>query len=170
MDEPPEVHQAIEIAKQHTKDAIQVSYVPIFEKDMFDLHTPTKALDQLLLALKSAMPHERRRQWLGDQPDSIQYIYFSEPDLILHARQHDQLTAALNQGKVMAAHRFQILPHQVDFPNNEHPKELLPNIGTLADFVDLDTNEDTCCDAGNYWPGLDEHELCFTGGEVWWYR
>lgn len=52
------------------------------------------------------------------------------------------------------------MPHEVDFPNHKRPGLLVPNIGHFADFQDLDPDIHSCCDAGDYWPGVDDHEEC----------
>ncbi len=93
--------------------------------------------------------------YLGDDPTFWKYVYFTEPDLILHTRASalDAITQRLQEGFIVSAHRFQPMPHVVDFPNHTWQGELLPMHGNLSVFYDLDPETDSCCYIGDDQPG-----------------
>jgi len=55
--------------------------------------------------------------WLGADPSRWQYIYFTEPDLLLHIRPQAMpaLSNELKKGHLLNAHRLQPLPHMQQF-------------------------------------------------------
>ena len=101
------------------------------------------------------------------------YIYFTEPDMILHTRPSAlvAITEQLDQGNLLTAHRFQPLPHQVDYPDHPFQGELLPNFSfpnPLNRFYDLKEETDACCDAGNDWPGVRGHNYSSKANCPWY--
>jgi hypothetical protein len=55
------------------------------------------------------------------------------------------------------------MKHEVDAPpNHTNTYSLfLPNHKQFSDFIDLDGDAgDSCCDAGNWWPGIDDYPKC----------
>jgi len=192
VQQPPEIQQAFDMFRNNTGDQdMELQYVSTFEKDREKIHTPTYALEKLRMAFNGTLEEPERRLWLGtprpskaattttntatDPYSHWKYIYFSEPDLILHTRPAavQALTRAVADGKLLAAHRFQLLPHAVDFSNHTSRRhEYIPNTGIFADFVDLNEDTDACCDAGNHWPGVDNYTDCqgVASWKVWWYR
>jgi hypothetical protein len=150
---------------------IQYVYVP---GEGISNNMPCNTLDQLQAALSYYMTNGERAQWLGekqDVQDGWRYVYFSEPDLLLHSRLSavPALQQALDDGQLLTAHRLQLMKHEVDAPpNHPNPYSLfLPNYQQFADFIDLDGGDggDSCCDAGNWWPGMDDYPKC----NNWWY-
>lgn len=126
-----------------------------------------------LQGLQHAMRGENRtaeevQEWLGPDPLRWQHVYFSEPDLILKTRSTalSALSRALNQGKVLAAHRLEPLPHALDFAGNTKSGSFLNNSKNnnnnnnpfvLPDFANFSTihtlhDTDVCCDGGNFFP------------------
>lgn len=169
LEEPPEVREAFEIFQKSistsssasSSNGMELVYVPTFTEDRENLHTPTYALEQLRMAFNGSMPESDKIRWLGSDLDQWKYIYFSEPDLILHTRPQsiDALSQAIQDGKILAAHRFQLLPHQVDFPHDDDSvriKDYLPNYGNFSNsnFINVDAH-DACCDVQE-WPGVGE--------------
>ena len=97
------------------------------------------------------------QEWLGTDPDRWEYIYFSEPDLILQTRPSalPAITKALKDGLLMTAHRLEPLPHRRDFPGitEKINYRTLPNHGVFSAVTDLDPIQgDVCCDQGLYHP------------------
>lgn len=117
-----------------------------------------------LLGLQTAFQqHEQQIEpehvhaWLGSNPNRWKYVYFSEPDLVLHTR-YDAVSAisrTLKKGNLMAAHRLEAVPHQRDFPMVD-PQTLvdrvLPNHGVFGVVHNIDSDESSCCDQGRYYP------------------
>ena len=106
------------------------------------------------------------KRWLGENPSQWKYVYFSEPDLVLHTRPHglEAIAQKLQQqhGTLMAAHRFNLLPHAVDFPYYPWPGKLIPNQDVFSYFHDLaPLSGDACCDAGEFHPGEDDYDYCW---------
>jgi hypothetical protein len=156
------------------RDAMEINYVCAV--DDFDrqeakntsksLLMPRLVIDKLQRAFRGNLTTTQNHAWLGDDSNRWKYVYFSEPDLILHTRPHAvrELGVQLEQGKLIAAHRFQPISHAVDFPNYPRSQDLIPadadDPATTA-FINLDPSAgDSCCDAGNYWPGRTEHKKC----------
>ena len=150
---------------------VQYVYIP---NEGNNTGVPCNTLDQLQAALSYYMTGPDRAQWLGadkNTQDGWRYVYFSEPDLLLHSRLSalPALQQALDDGKLLTAHRLQLMKHEVDAPpNHSNPYSLfLPNYKHFAEFIDLDGNAgDSCCDAGNWWPGIDDSPKCENN---WWY-
>ena len=89
----------------------------------------------------------------------FQYIYFSEPDLILHTRPSamDAIRREMDRGGVFTAHRFMPIPHQRSFPNYDNFQNVLPDSGRFADIRELNRDLHSCCDAGKYYPSNPTH-------------
>jgi len=71
-----------------------------------------------------------------------------------------QFREQLDNNRALTAWRFQVMAHEVDFPKHKFPGLLVPKLGNFAKFHDLDPDIHSCCDAGDYWPGVDEDEEC----------
>jgi hypothetical protein len=99
-----------------------------------------------------------KQAWLGSNPSRWKYVYFTEPDLLLQTRPSalPAITQVLKEGKLMAAHRLDLLPHQRDFPQTDDYRFVLPNTGSFAAITELGMN-DVCCDQGKYYPGNHEN-------------
>lgn len=170
VDSPPVVQEAIKIFRssgigraESIMEIIPVNVTEGINSDVF----PCNALDQLKLALTGHMQEPELSRWIGpsDQHDQWKFIYFSEPDLVLHTRSSSirRLTESIEDGKIIAAHRFQPMLHVVDFPddNVDVLYKYIPNYANFSDFIDLDVQAvDSCCDAGNWWPGPDDFPTC----------
>ncbi len=186
-EEPPIVQQAIRlfhsVGPGRDGSNIDIQYVYVVSNEGHNNGIPCDALDQLQSALSYYMTGDARAQWLGNDPatqERWRYIYFSEPDLVLHARllARSGIPEALEQGKLLTAHRFQLMKHEVNAPP-QHPDVyslFLPNHEKFSDLINLNDNNndadngddngyDSCCDAGNWWPGVDDSPKC----DSWWY-
>ena len=177
-EEPPIVRQAIRLFHSagpgRDGSNIEVQYVYVVPNEGHNNGIPCDALDQLQSALSYYMTGDARAQWLGDNLETHErwrYIYFSEPDLVLQARlgSRSGIPPALEEGKLFTAHRFQLMKHEVNaLPHHPDVYSLfLPNHEKFSNFIDLHGNngDDSCCDAGNWWPGVDDSPKC----DSWWY-
>jgi len=75
--------------------------------------------------------------------------------LILNSRPDAMatLTAELDKGNRLAAHRLQPIPHEIDFPGYDNLRKIVPAIGNFSNIVEVDTSKTACCDAGGGKPG-----------------
>jgi len=114
---------------------------------------PRHAIDNLQQAMLGNLTNAY--ELLGNDPSRWKYVYFSEYDLMLHTRATalPALAERMQAGFAIAAHRFQPLPHKVDYPNHHWPGQLVPSLGTLGTFYDLNAETDACCYIGDYQPG-----------------
>lgn len=114
---------------------------------------PRHAIDNLQLAMRGNLSNAH--DFVGSDPSRWKYVYFSEYDLILHTRDTalPALAERMEAGFAIAAHRFQPLPHKVDYPNHAWPAQLVPSLGTLGTFYDLNAETDACCYIGDFQPG-----------------
>ena len=116
----------------------------------------------------------------GDAASSSwQYIYYTEPDLILHARPSAlfALTEQLKQGNTLSGHRFQPIPHQTNFPNYHRLDKVLP-FNFSQPLIDMNPYSEahSCCDQGAYYPSNREdthvfvpnNKACHGWGTYWW--
>jgi hypothetical protein len=138
---------------------------------------PYQAVHGLQMALQGHpnMTATEIENWLGAKHMSNvtrwKYVYFSEPDLILNSRASaiPTLTAELAKGNLIAAHRFQPVPHAVDFPPGFDDQYLLtvPELGNLSHVYDMYSDKSACCDGGNGRPGreIKQAKWCTT----WWW-
>jgi hypothetical protein len=117
---------------------------------------PRVALSGLQRALRGTMSSAETSAWLGPDPEKWAFVYYTEPDLILHARQSAMmaLTRAMRNGHTLSAHRFQPVPHQRSFPGYHHPDKVLPDEGTFSMWTEMDPllSDHSCCDAGKHYP------------------
>jgi len=129
---------------------------------------PQHAIQKLQFAMKGMLNPSETQVMLGNDPSYWRYVYFTEADLILHSRPSalPSFRQHLDAGDAIAAYRFQVLPHEADFPELKYPGQLVPNLGVFSDVKDLNPqNGDACCDLGDTWPGK-EHGKC--GAGVFW--
>jgi hypothetical protein len=124
---------------------------------------PKQAMIGLQMALTKNMSQALQQDWLGDS-DNFDYIYYSEPDLILNIRPSaiPAITAIMDGGNIMAAHRMQPLPHVDDFPNHTTPQRLAPAVDNFSanNILKVDPDQIRCCDAGNHYPALEIEDPC----------
>ena len=140
--------------KKMTLRSMELEYIMAANATKRDLKMmPRVALRGLQLAMRGNHSLERQR-WLGSgDTDKWKFVYFSEPDLILHARPSamNALTIIMNEGKTLSGHRFQPVPHQQSFPGYDRPEKVLPhNYSRLIEMDPLSDNQ-SCCDAGKYY-------------------
>ncbi|GAX18468.1 hypothetical protein FisN_2Lh122 [Fistulifera solaris] len=120
-------------------------------------------------------------QWLGPNASRWEFVYFTEPDLILHARPSalPAFTDILRQNKSISAHRFQPLPYEKNFPLYTRPEKILPREFTTQMWTLDPLNEQmACCDQGKWYasnPGMNHsipllnNRACGAGiAEFWW--
>jgi hypothetical protein len=119
--------------------------------------TPKQAIGGLQVALNGKFNASYTQEWLGDNPKRWKYVYYTEPDLILSSRPGSisALSFQLQSGSILAGHRLQPIPHELDFPGFKALSKVVPAIGKFAAsaITDVDTVEYACCDAGNLRPG-----------------
>ena len=104
-------------------------------------------------------------KWLGNR--AWEYVYFTEPDLILHIRPEavHSLSLELQRGHLINAHRLQPLPHMqqffdivenMDSQSKDSVKlnnKLLPSKAIFGSIHLLDPAKgDACCDQGKFYP------------------
>jgi hypothetical protein len=94
-----------------------------------------------------------QQAWLGSDPSRWECVYFTEPDLILQTRPSalPAISQVLREGKLMAAHRLEPIPHQRDIPQTDDYRFVLPDTASFSTITQLGTN-DVCCDQGMYYP------------------
>lgn len=159
---PEMVTAAMELVKMACvqEQPMDMEYVYALDKILLEpnkaIHMPNIALAKLHQALSGDLDKAEERAILGRGP--CKYIYFSEPDLILHTRPSMllPLTEQLQSGALIAAHRLDGLPHAADVPNYFVPSKLVPNAANFSQVANLDSTKDACCDQGNYYPGRKE--------------
>ena len=108
-------------------------------------------------------------KWLGkDNLFRWKYVYFTEPDLVLHIRPEamPSLSLELARGHIINAHRLQLLPHIQQFSgivesiDSSHPNKasklrnkVLPNAASFGSIHSLNPSSgDVCCDQGKFYP------------------
>lgn len=117
---------------------------------------------------KDSRPGNKRliSGWYGKEPSQFEYIYFSEPDLLLHIRPQamPELSRQLAEGNLLGAHRLNLVPHINQYQDiyddvtNEIMRlkmetQLLPSLATFGAVHTLDGNlGDVCCDQGSFHP------------------
>ena len=132
--------------------------------------TPKQAIGGLQLALNGKFNTSHTQEWLGDDPKRWKYVYYTEPDLILSSRPGliSALSFQLQSGNILAGHRLQPIPHELDFPGFKALSKVVPAVGKFAAsaITDVDTAEYACCDTGNLRPGrLMPQPQC---NSFWW--
>lgn len=119
------------------------------------INVPKAAVDGLRQAFliatkdqKSASEVIGMASWLGNDPSRWKYVYLTEPDTILHVRPNalPQLQQQIDQGRVLAPHRLQPIPHQSDVHKTSRPFTYLPNTNVWP-VHEVDPRSDVCCDA-----------------------
>jgi hypothetical protein len=135
-------------------------------------HIPKGALIDLQRALKGELSQEDQAKWLGSKhgQDGWKYVYFTEDDHILNARQLNgsHIRKLLDDGGVMIPHRLQPIPHALDLKGiPEEPTERAMLEESFGGGVkDLFPDTDSCCDTEER-PGIDKNK--FEGcGKFWW--
>lgn len=138
--------------------SIEIAYVhyPVEKNNKGLILGPVLAVRRMKLALTGKLDSNEQQKWFGENSLSWKYIYFSEPDLPVFTRQSSlaALGFQLKQNKLLVAHRLQPVAHEIDFPAPELLNNTVPKSGTLGELQDL-TFLDSCCDAGNYFPGIE---------------
>lgn len=139
---------------------------------------PKTALKGLQLAMLNQTNAE---EWLGANHSKWEFVYYTEPDLILHARPSaiPSFASLLRQGRCISAHRFQPLPHEANFPLYNRTDKILPHNFTHDRWF-LNPLDDSmaCCDRGKWYPSnpsmnysapLKNNRACKDGNkEFWW--
>jgi len=144
-----------ELAYVHTHDV----------KSMYDkINVPKGAMSGLQWALKG---HNNTFDWLGSKPDQYKYIFFTESDQVLNARQMPTMIETLDEGRIIVPHRLQPYPHPVDLGDGMfgHPriKESLTSLTQRTeDRMFHLSEEDSCCDTG-------EHLSSREGFDTFWW-
>jgi hypothetical protein len=151
---------AFDLIRGKTNSSMELSFVISSNAttglDDNDL-TPKQAIGGLQVALNGKFNASHTQEWLGDNPKRWKYVYFTEPDLILSSRPGSisALSFQLQSGNILAGHRLQPIPHELDFPGFKALSKVVPAVGRFAAsaITDVDTAEYACCDAGNLRPG-----------------
>ena len=136
----------------------EFAYVQI-DEDFYD-NRPKGTIKGLQKALRRDSAPPKREKWLGNTnpPSYWKYVYFTEPDLVLQTRATSlsAIHKALEKGHILMPHRLELIPHENDltednvvYNGNQH---FLPAQGKFTDILDLDGDEDMCCDGGNKRP------------------
>ena len=139
---------------------------------------PVASLKQLRHVFLNRTEESITGCWLGSN-DRWKYVFLGEPDLLLVTKPEalPALGRALREGRVLAPHRFQPLPHASDFrgiPGMDNDggggkgawiqARILPNAPPFQEVEEID-EFDSCCDQGSYKP-FKLHEECST--PFWW--
>lgn len=145
----------------------QGSSHPVYGDDGLPLMVQ-HAIGLLQQAMRSEMDHDKKIQWLGKNPSQWKFVYFTEPDTILHTRGSalGPIGKRLQQGQVITAHRLEpILQKQIDIQDYQDRSNfvLSPFESTLGRMLhDLDSETAACCDGGNRRPGQTDFTYCGT--------
>jgi len=143
------------------------SSYPVYGDDGLPLMVQ-HAIGLLQQAMRSEMDHDKTIQWLGKNPSRWKFVYFTEPDTILHTRVSalGPIGKRLQQGQVITAHRLEPIPQkQIDIQDHEiHANFVVPSTDNTLGRVlyDLDSDTAACCDGGNRWPGQTDFTYCGT--------
>lgn len=152
-------------------------------------NVPVAMLRQLHRVLVRKTTDEVGECWLGKGGrERWRHVYFSEADLILVTKPDalPGLGRALRDGRLLAPHRLQPLPHASDFGGIDEMLHdnvnVIPNRPPFEEVIEVDSFRrpdrcddplssrenavlfDSCCDRGTYKPNL-VHEDC---GNFWW--
>ena len=148
----------------------------LYKSDLVDVNRPRGSIYGLQSALRGDFNESYTEAWLGNvrKPDFWRYVYFTEPDLVLQTRLSSlpAIHDALESGRVLMPHRFELNPHEADLSEDGklYNGNMLPAKGKFLDILDLDGDVDMCCDGGNDRPSWDkeddptEHKC----GDWWW--
>lgn len=173
--------QQVESVFDSLQDKIQLRFMELQVIQMVNVDTkfmPKTALQQLQAAM---LNQTNAAQWLGTNESRWEFVYFTEPDLILHARPSamPSFASILRQGNSISAHRFQPLPHEGNFPLYNRTEKILPyNFTNELWYLDPLDDSMSCCDRGkwyasnpsmNYSVPLKNNKACVAGVyEYWW--
>ncbi|GAX28059.1 hypothetical protein FisN_2Hh122 [Fistulifera solaris] len=197
--------QQVEEVFASIQDKIQMRFMELQVIPMSNVDTkflPKTALEQLQTALltqtwslptvvsnttaqaklqAARIKQTQADQWLGPNASRWEFVYFTEPDLILHARPSalPAFTAILRENKSISAHRFQPLPFEKNFPLYTRQEKILPRDFTTQMWTLDPLNEQmACCDQGKWYasnPGMNHskpllnNRACGEGiAEFWW--
>jgi len=138
----------------------------LYKTDLEDVNRPRGSIYGLQQAFQGAFNASYTEKWIGElhEPSYWKYVYFTEPDLVLQTK-YASLPAihkALEKGRVLMPHRFEAMPHEADLTDNANnivydgSNHMLPARGKFTDILDLDGDEDMCCDGGNNRPTFDK--------------
>jgi hypothetical protein len=104
------------------------------------------------------------------------YVYLTEPDTLLHTRPRTvpHLKSMLDEGYILAPHRWQPIPYQGDVPesaaNHTFVSEQQVAASPYRSVRTLDSTADACCDeqgGKKYRPG--SHAVAGSDcGDSWW--
>jgi hypothetical protein len=138
---------------------------------------PKVSLQGLKLAFLGNYTKTETQSWLGKRRN-WRFIYFSEPDLILHTRPSAMIAfrEEMKRGGALTGHRFMPIPHQRTFPGYEILSKVVPDAGMFAMIHDVDGMAgDACCDAGKYYPSnpaspSKPQEFLPCGKSLMWWR
>ncbi|KAL3803855.1 hypothetical protein HJC23_004017 [Cyclotella cryptica] len=167
--------EAFGLLKAHLKTSfMELQYVQLDTNDLALVPKAALANFQKIIAVTKSSKDSRANNaeiadWLGnDNPSKWKYIYFTEPDLILHLRPEAirSLSIELEKNHILNAHRLQPLPHMKQFSDIvghvafSHPKaaskfrnKVLPDQASFAALHPLDPSSgDVCCDQGKFYP------------------
>jgi hypothetical protein len=120
-------------------------------RSLFQIHNiPKGALVDLQKALRGSLGEEHQREWLGSAPNHPwKYVYFTEDDHILNARELTTAHTVLDDGGILIPHRMQPIPHYLDLQGIlDHTKDgiLVPESFQNGIVEDLYADTDSCCD------------------------
>jgi hypothetical protein len=117
-------------------EVIVIRNITRYERDII----PRTALRGLVDRAGKSDTNRYTQRWLGEDMRRWKFVYFTESDLILHARPSvmKALKERLVEGFVLFGHRFQPIPRQDNF-------ELPPEMDPLSESP-------VWCDAGKYYP------------------
>jgi hypothetical protein len=141
----------------------EFSYVQVDEElykaEAAEVNRPKAAVYGLQKALRRDFAPPYTERWLGNThpPSYWKYVYFTEPDLVLQTRATSlpAIHKALEEGHMLMPHRLELIAHKSDLTKDNivyDRDNFLPARGKFTDILDLDGDEDMCCDGGNNRP------------------
>ena len=161
----------------------------VVDEEGWGTNVPVAMLRQLHRVLVRKTTDDVGECWLGKGGlKRWRHVYFSEADLILVTKPDalPGLGRALRDGRLLAPHRLQPLPHASDFGGIDEMLHdnvnVIPNRPPFKEVIEVDSFRrpdrrddplssrenavlfDSCCDRGTYKPNL-VHEDC---GSFWW--
>jgi len=153
---------------------MELAYVTYFNASDDDRKlVPRLALTGLQKVMRQSLENstdgtnEEVEAWLGSDPLRWKYVYFTEPDLLLHTRPDalDGLSKALQDGLIMAAHRLEPIPHYRNYPLDRNStirsamdSKVIPDSGVFAAIHEVDPMlGHSCCDQGKFYPSNREN-------------
>jgi hypothetical protein len=120
-----------------TVPSVELQFIDVINSTLL----PTEAIRGLQYALVgNYTSDEEIEKWLGTTNRSKwQYVYFSEPDLILNTRPRiiPYIAKELQRGQTIMAHRFQLVQHGSDYPNFIDPQLIMPAVGRFANVTSV---------------------------------